>query len=286
MTRLSKRLIPAKGMVAERHNIRHKKLILTSLLISAAVIYAPLSNAAPIYKVVDTQSGRVTFTDNPQKYEQQSGKQISQMTIVAPSSNSSASANATANNGANTSSARALPNLAINNSTSSSTNNNSAPAQPATISPNVRYELTLIEPSTERAYRRPAQTIDVKVQLKPALQPGDIITIYLDGNQVGQGLSASIATVELLPGAHTVKVMVSNEKGQTMAQVSQTVYVIQNTPTLQNNKKIAKQLLAYEQLPWHQKILLKMRQDNIQFKPPVKKATADTPMTLEEPVIQ
>lgn len=277
MTRLSKRLIPAEGMVAERHNIRHKKLILTSLLISAAVIYAPLSNAAPIYKVVDKQSGRVTFTDNPQKYEQQSGKQISQMTIVAPSSNSSASANATVNNGANTSSAT---------NTSSSTNSNSAPAQPATISPNVRYQLTLIEPSTERAYRRPAQTIDVKVQLKPALQPGDIITIYLDGNQVGQGLSASIATVDLLPGAHTVKVMVSNEKGQSMAQVSQTVYVIQNTPTLQNNKKIAKQLLAYEQLPWHQKILLKMRQDNIQFKPPVKKPTADTPMTLEEPVIQ
>lgn len=285
MTRLSKRLIPAKGMVAKRRNIRHKKLILTSLLISAAVIYAPLSNAAPIYKVVDKQSGRVTFTDNPQKYEQQSGKQISQMTIVAPSSNSSASANATANNGANTISARTLPNLATNNSTSSS-NNNSVPAQPATISPNVRYQLTLIEPSTERAYRRPAQTIDVKVQLKPALQPGDIITIYLDGNQVGQGLSASIATVDLLPGAHTVKVMVSNEKGQSMAQVSQTVYVIQNTPTLQNNKKIAKQLLAYEQLPWHQKILLKMRQDNIQFKPPVKKPTADTPMTLEEPVIQ
>lgn len=284
MTRLSKRLIPAKGMVAERHNIRHKKLILTSLLISAAVIYAPLSNAAPIYKVVDKQSGRVTFTDNPQKYEQQSGKQISQMTIVAPSSNSSDSANATVNNGANTSSARTPASSATN--TSSSTNSNSAPAQPAAILPNVRYQLTLIEPSTERAYRRPAQSIDVKVQLKPALQPGDIITIYLDGNQVGQGLSASIATVDLLPGAHTVKVMVSNEKGQSMAQVSQTVYVIQNTPTLQNNKKIAKQLLAYEQLPWHQKILLKMSQDNIQFKPPVKKPTADTPMTLEEPVIQ
>ena len=286
MTRLSKRWIPAKGMVAKRRNIRHKKLILTSLLISTAVIYAPLSNAAPIYKVVDKQSGRVTFTDNPQKYEQQSGKQISQMTIVTPTNNSSASANATANNGANTSSARMLPNLAINPSTSSSTHSNSAPAQPATISPNVKYQLTLIEPSTERAYRRPAQSIDVKVQLKPALQPGDIITIYLDGNQVGQGLSVSIATVDLLPGAHTVKVIVSNEKGQSMAQVSQTIYVIQNTPTLQNNKKIAQQLLAYEQLPWHQKILLKMRQDNIQFKPLAKKPTADTPMTLEEPVIQ
>ncbi|WP_352337522.1 DUF4124 domain-containing protein [Psychrobacter sp. 16-MNA-CIBAN-0192] len=243
------------------------------------LFYAPLSNAA-VYKIVDEQTGRVTFTDNPQKYEKQAGKKISQMTIVAPVHNNSS---ANANN--NTSSSQTQANSATNSSTSVSTNSSTAPAQPSTISPNVRYQLTLIEPSTERAYRRPAQSIDVQVQLKPALQAGDIITIYLDGNQVAQGLSASIATVDLLPGAHIIKVMISNEKGQSLAQVSRTVYVIQNTAILQNNKKIAQQLLAYEQLPWHQKILLKLRQDNIQLNPP-SKPTADTPMTLEQPVVK
>ena len=266
-------------MVAERCKAEYKKHLLMSLFMGVALFYAPLSNAA-VYKIVDEHTGRVTFTDNPQKYEQQAGKKISQMTIVAPVHNNSS---ANANN--NTSSAQMQTNSATNSSTSVSTNSNTAPAQPSTISSNVRYQLTLIEPSTERAYRRPAQNIDVQVKLKPALQAGDIITIYLDGNQVAQGLSASIATVDLLPGAHVIKVMVSNDKGQSMAQVSRTVYVIQNTAILQNNKKIAQQLLAYEQLPWHQKILLKLRQDNIQLNVP-SKPTADTPMTLEQPVIK
>ena len=242
------------------------------------LFYAPLTNAA-VYKIVDEQTGRITFTDNPQKYEQQVGKKISQMTIVAPTTNSSASAN----NSTPKTSAPQTPASPATSTSNSSANSNTSPAS---VSPRVNYQLTFIEPSSERVYRRPAQTIDVRVQLKPALQAGDIVTIYLDDKQVAQGLSASIATVELLPGAHTLKVMVSNEKGQSITQISQTVYIIQNTAILQNNKKIAKQLLAYQKLPWHQKILLKMRQENIQFKPPANKPAVDTPMTLEEPVIR
>ena len=59
---------------------------------------------------------------------------------------------------------------------------------------------------------------------------------------------------------------------------------------LQKNKKLAEQLLAYQRLPWYQKVLLKMRQDGKQpnmlsfTKPIVDKPIVDTPMTLEEPV--
>ncbi len=280
---LSKGLEQNEGIAAQGHKVVYKKYKLASLLIGVAVFYAPMSNAAPVYKIVDEQTGRVTFTDNPQKYEQQAGKLISQITTVTPTTNSSASANAN-NSDANVNTTQTPANpLASNRSNS---NANTAPAQPSTASPRVNYQLTLLEPSTERAYRRPAQSIDVKVQLKPALQTGDIITIYLDGNQVAQGLSTSIATVNILPGAHTIKVVVSNEKGQSMAQVSRTVYVIQNTPTLQDNKRIAQQLLAYEQLPLHQKILLKLRQDNIQLNTPSNKPKTDTPMTLEQPAIK
>ena len=120
----------------------------------------------------------------------------------------------------------------------------------------------MTDPSAERAYRRPAQSIEVNLQLKPALQAGDSVSIYLDGKEVAQGLSTSIATVDILPGAHNVKAMVKSETGQTLKQVERTIYVIQNNMTIQNNKKIAQQLLAYQQLPWHQKLLLKLRQDD------------------------
>lgn len=258
--------------------------LLTGLIISTASLYAPMANAAAIYKVVDEKTGQVTFTDRPQNYEQQAGKQISQTSVMTGSdsvgANSSSQTSNANNQPVNTAQAPAAANTTGTTANSDSTVNK-AP---------INYQLTMTEPSEERAYRRPVQTIDVKVQVKPALQVGDSVSIYLDGNEVAQGLSASIATVDVLPGAHNIKAVIKNKKGQVEKQVERTVYVIQNTQTLQKNKKLAEQLLAYQRLPWYQKVLLKMRQDGKQpnmlsfTKPIVDKPIVDTPMTLEEPV--
>ena len=223
------------------------KLLLTGLLICTASLYAPLSNAAPIYKVIDPQTGQVTFTDSPQSY-QQSGKTVSETGI---------STGDTANNRS----------TATSNENQASQPLSAAQTVPPelTVAPNnaltaINYQLTMTEPSEKRAYRRPAQSIVVSVQLKPALQAGDTVTIYLDGKAVSQGLSVSLPTVDILPGEHSVQATVSNAKGQTIQQVSRTVYVIQNTKVMQNKKKLAEQLLAYQRLPWQQKLLLKLRQ--------------------------
>lgn len=258
--------------------------LLTGLIISTASLYAPMANAAAIYKVVDEKTGQVTFTDRPQNYEQQAGKQISQTSVMTGSdsvgANSSSQTSNANNQPVNTAQAPAAANTTGTTANSDSTVNK-AP---------INYQLTMTEPSEERAYRRPVQTIDVKVQVKPALQVGDSVSIYLDGNEVAQGLSASIATVDVLPGAHNIKAVIKNKKGQVEKQVERTVYVIQNTQTLQKNKKLAEQLLAYQRLPWYQKVLLKMRQDGKQpnmlsfTKQIVDKPIVDTPMTLEEPV--
>ena len=258
--------------------------LLTGLIISTASLYAPMANAAAIYKVVDEKTGQVTFTDRPQNYEQQAGKQISQTSVMTGSdsvgANSSSQTSNANNQPVNTAQAPAAANTTGTTANSDSTVNK-AP---------INYQLTMTEPSEERAYRRPVQTIDVKVQVKPALQVGDSVSIYLDGNEVAQGLSASIATVDVLPGAHNIKAVIKNKKGQVAKQVERTVYVIQNTQTLQKNKKLAEQLLAYQRLPWYQKVLLKMRQDGKQpnmlsfTKPIVDKPIVDKPMTLEEPV--
>lgn len=260
-----------------KSNILNKNLtlsLLTGLVISTASLYAPLVNAAAIYKVVDENTGQVTFTDRPQNYEQQTGKKISQSSVM------------TGNDSVGSNSASQTSNT--NSQPANSTQAPPAPtAKQSAVKAPVSYQLAITEPSEERAYRRPVQSIDVNVQLKPALQAGDSVSIYLDGNEVAQGLSVSIATVDILPGAHNIKVVLKNEKGQPLKQVERTVYVIQNTQTLQNNKKIAEQLLAYQRLPWYKKVLLKMRQDGKQpnmqsFTKPI----ADKPMTLEQPVIQ
>lgn len=260
--------------------------LLTGLIISTASLYAPMANAAAIYKVVDEKTGQVTFTDRPQNYEQQAGKQISQTSVMTSSDSVGANSSSQTNNANNQPVNTTQASAANSTGTTSTTANSNKTANKAPIN----YQLTITEPSEERAYRRPVQSIDVKVQVKPALQAGDSVSIYLDGNEVAQGLSASIATVDILPGTHNIKAVIKNKKGQAAKQVERTVYVIQNTQTLQKNKKLAEQLLAYQRLPWHQKVLLKLRQDGKQpnmlsfTKPIVDKPIADKPMTLEEPI--
>lgn len=233
--------------ILSKHTLsKHKATVglLTVLLIGGASLYAPMANAAPIYKVVDAKTGQVTFTDRPQGYEQ-AGNQVSQTSVTT----------------GNNSSSNATQNSSNQSTATTQAATTQAAAEPATA-PSVNYKMTITEPSEERAYRRPAQSIEVKVQLQPALQAGDSVSIYLDGNEVARALSASIATVDLLPGEHNVQAVVRNKDGKVLQQVARTVYVIQNNVTLQNNKKIAQQLLAYQNLPWHQKVLYNMRQKN------------------------
>lgn len=232
--------------------------------------------ATSIYKVVD-ENGRITFTDTPQHYESQAGKTISPVAVSESTAllNNRTANHSTTNQALNNQPAnQPAPPQQVDNQTSSqnssqstSTNNaqasneNSSQSKPQAPSPN--YQLTMTEPSAARAYRRPAQNIVVTLQVKPALKSGDNVTIYIDGAAVAQGLSASIATVDLMPGEHTLSAAITNQTGQTISQVSQVVYVIQNTTVLQNKKKLAEQLQAYERLSWPQKVLLKIRQDNI-----------------------
>ncbi|MEN6670203.1 DUF4124 domain-containing protein [Psychrobacter sp. B38] len=217
-------------------------LLLSGAVISTVSLYTTIATAAPIYKVVDEKTGQVTFTDRPQGHAQEAGKQVSQMSITTGNESSRA----------NESSA-----------SSQSSDMQQVPARTVTSTKAdipVNYQLAMVEPSEERAYRRPAQSINVSVQVNPSLQAGDRISIYLDNNEVAQGLISTIGTVNVLPGEHEIKAVIKNERGEVLQQVARTVYVIQNTTALQNKKKMAKQLLAYQNLPWHQKVMLKMRQ--------------------------
>ena len=261
--------------------------LLTVLSISMTSIYAVSVNAAPIYKVVDSKTGQVTFTDRPQSYEQQSDKQVSQIGVTT--GNSISSPNTSANNRATqtaTSSQNNNDGIGVGEGVTLNAQTVTGLPEMATPERAVSYQLAIIEPVEERAYRRPAQNIVIQAQVKPALQVGDSASVYLDGDFVALGLSASINTVDILPGEHSVQVMVKNKQGQIVQQVSRTIYVIQNTVRLQQNKKLAEQLLAYERLPWYQKVLLKMRQDKNTNVQSLNVPAANTPMTLEIPAIK
>ncbi|MBH0095608.1 DUF4124 domain-containing protein [Psychrobacter sp. NZS113] len=228
--------------------------LLTAMIMSAASLYAPLANASAIYKVVDEKTGQVTFTDRPQNYEQQEDKQVSQTSVMTSSDAFSSSNNS--------------------NASSQSSSTAQTPTAETTITPDadspsslavttaVSYQLTITEPSEERAYRRPAQSIDVKVQVDPALQAGDNVSIYLDGDEMAQGLSASIPTLDILPGSHSITAVVTDKAGGTLQQVERTIYVIQNNTTLQDNKRKAEQISAYQNLSLYQKLLLKLSQSD------------------------
>ena len=227
------------------------KMLFTGLLVFTASLYAPLANASAIYKVVDEKTGQVTFTDRPQNYEQQADKQVTQTSVMTRSDTLNS------NNNSNTSGQSSSTAQAASTETTITPD-----ADSSTVKTAVNYQLTITEPSEERAYRRPAQNIAVNVQVKPSLQAGDNVSIYLDGNEVAQGLNASIPTVDILPGSHSITAVVTNEKGKTLQQVARTVYVIQNNTTLQDNKRKAEQLLAYQNLSLYQKLLLKLRQSD------------------------
>lgn len=244
--------------------------LLGAMIMSTASLYAPLASAASIYKVVDEKTGQVTFTDRPQNYEQQGGKQISSTGIVT-----NVTTNNTAINSSSSQTDSSTTSVAATQTTTALASTQQS-ASTATKPSSVNYQLTMLEPSEARAYRRPAQSINVKLQLKPTLQAGDKVIIYLDGNEVAGGLNASIATVGILPGTHNIQAVIKNDAGQTLTEIKRTIYVIQNTTILQNKKKVAEQMLAYERLSWYQKMLLKMHQKE---KSSVQKVENNQPMT-------
>ncbi|MGO2385961.1 MAG: DUF4124 domain-containing protein [Psychrobacter sp.] len=241
-------------LLAKSSFLKGKMQIGLWTVVATVSLCAPLTNAAPIYKVVDEQTGQVTFTDRPQSYEQQAGKHVSQTTIAT---GSEASRSAGLNTTTNPNTSRQPSNMS-----QTATNTESSAINTKVATP-VDYQLAITEPSEERAYRRPVQSIDVNIQIKPALQTNDSVSIYLDDKEVAQGLSTSVATIDVLPGAHTIKAVVQSETGQTLEQITRTVYVIQNTTTLQDNKRKAAQLLAYQKLAWYQKLMLKLRQQEV-----------------------
>ena len=236
-----------------------------SLAFSILALTAVTGQAATIYKVVDQETGRITFTDRPDSYQQDSRKQVIDTHIATTRPGVSMV------EGYSAATAPVAPvNSATNGLGQSLAVNNNLPPELGESMPRstaTRYRLTMTEPASSRAYRRPAQDIVIQLAISPALQTEDQVAIYLDGNEVAQGATVQLPTLDILPGEHQISGKITNEHAGVIAEVSQTIYIIQNTSVLQQKKlkeqQLIEQLKAYQKLPWPQKLYLQLQQKNL-----------------------
>lgn len=211
----------------------------TTLLFALTSMASLTATATPIYKVTDN-NGKVIFTDRPNQYQDTA----SNITSISPTS-------------ATTSTYTPAPASSHHTSATANHQNSQTPK---------RYQLSFISPSEPTPYRRPAQNIDVQLSVTPSLDATDTVQILLDGQPITQGLTASIPTLELNPGEHTLTAqIISHGDGHTtstLSQVNQTIYVIQNNLAVQNKRALQRKKAVYDRLPWYQKLYFNLRQDN------------------------
>lgn len=114
------------------------------------------------------------------------------------------------------------------------------------------YSIQIIEPSEDRAYHRPAQSIDVIASVSPSLEMGYTSAILLNGRVVGDGLTASVPTIDLTAGEYTLEAIVMDKNAQTIVSDTRKVYVIQSNQIQRKKQAAIAQRKEYDNSSiWH-----------------------------------
>ena len=82
--------------------------------------------------------------------------------------------------------------------------------------PVVRYELQVTEPTPDSTVFFDAEGMPVSVTIKPDLQPGHAIAIYLDGRQAARGTATHYVLTGVFRGTHTLAAAVEANGGATL----------------------------------------------------------------------
>jgi len=94
-------------------------------------------------------------------------------------------------------------------------------------------KLTIAEPAENSTFRNNAGQVNVKLELEPALQEGDVIAILLDGKEIGQGKSTALALNNVDRGSHNLQAVVKNAQGNTLISATPITFTLQRTSLLQ-----------------------------------------------------
>jgi hypothetical protein len=105
---------------------------------------------------------------------------------------------------------------------------------PAAARSQNRYEsLEIARPAQEEVLWNIEGQLPVSVRVTPALQPGDSLRLYLDGNQQEMPAgSTDVQLQEVFRGAHTLKAQVVNEAGVVMIESPTTTFAVRQTSLL------------------------------------------------------
>jgi hypothetical protein len=174
-------------------------------LIVLALLVADAAGAVPVWKWVD-QTGQVHYTDVPvpgaQRIELLGGEAI-------PASPP------------RTETPAAQP----------------APAEAST--PAAQYRrFVVVQPTQQQTLWNIGATLQVQVELDPALQPGHHIDVFLDGQRVNVGATSARFTVpDVFRGVHTLQAVIADSRGQDLVRSLAVTFMVQQTSILNPNNR-------------------------------------------------
>lgn len=215
----------------------------SKLMVLSTLFISTISFASPVYKAT-LPDGRVIYTDNVDiAYKQVTDN--SQITVLDDLEGKPAQ---TINTISTTTTSTSMPDSVaeLANMNISSTG----------ASEQGDYKLTIQTPESEMAYHRPAQQIEVQVDVTPSLKQDDTLTYSIDGTEIGRSSNTtfSFPSTELNPDKHTLDVTIVNNMGKTIASATSDFYVILTNPLIKKQKEIIAKRAEYDALPWYSKI--------------------------------
>ncbi|MFW2176559.1 MULTISPECIES: DUF4124 domain-containing protein [unclassified Moraxella] len=228
-------------------------------------LISPMSLSwAEVYKTIKAD-GSVVYTDNPNiayQYAQstQQLKVLDQLGRNAPPATQNTQSLATQAPIAETTKQTVeneMVEAVVNTNNGINANNQPLSAPIVKVSQRGDYQLTLLSPAPNMAYRRVVQPIAVDVQLRPRLRAGDRLVYRLNGKHLStsQEHQVAIETDTLDPNTYTLTVEVENIKGEVVASTSRQLQILPNNIAIQKQRKaMAEAKKAYDALPWYKKI--------------------------------
>jgi hypothetical protein len=104
-------------------------------------------------------------------------------------------------------------------------------APPPPPAPAGQYQsLEIVSPAQEEVLWNIEGQLRVSLQVKPALQPGHSLRLFLDGERqdLPEGSTAA-QLANVVRGVHTLKAAVLSEKGKTLLESQPTTFVVRQT---------------------------------------------------------
>lgn len=109
--------------------------------------------------------------------------------------------------------------------------------------------ISIIEPSQSRAYHRPAQSIDIKVQTD-GISRLDNVAVLFDGERLGANAREfSLPTHEMNAGEHTIVAQIQDAYGRVIASDSRVVYIINAGKVAAARKQYNEAMAHYDAKP-------------------------------------